>query len=158
MTEPRAEALPLIARFCDEFGINVALHNHDQKGSPGYWRPEGILESCEGLSPRVGACADLGYWLRAGIDPIEAARKLGSRLITVQVHDLNALTPEGHDVPWGTGAGRTAEFIRELHRMGRRPTMFGLEYSHNFLESMPHVARCAEFFNRLSLEIASEDK
>lgn len=156
MSEPKPESLPLIARFCDEYGINVALHNHDQKGSPVYWRPEGILAACENLSPRLGACADLGYWMRAGIDPIEAVRKLGRRLITVQMHDLNARTPEGHDVPWGTGVGRTEAFIRELLRAGQRPTMFGLEYSHNFLESMPEVAKCAEFFHQLSLQVAKE--
>lgn len=158
MAEPKPEALPLIARFCDAYDLNVALHNHDPKGSPVYWRPEGILQACEGLTPRLGACADLGYWMRAGIDPIEAVRVLGSRLITVQMHDLNARTPEGHDVPWGTGAGQTEAFLRELHRLGRRPTMFGLEYSHNFLNSMPEVTRCAEFFHRLSLQVAAENR
>lgn len=158
MTEPKPEALPLIAKFCDEYDLQVALHNHDAKGSPVYWQPEGILAACQGLSPRLGACADIGYWMRAGIDPIEAVRKLGRRLITVQMHDLDARTPEGHDVPWGTGTGRTAEFIRELHRLGRRPTMFGLEYSHNFLASQPEVAQCAAFFDRLSLEVAAESK
>jgi type 1 glutamine amidotransferase/sugar phosphate isomerase/epimerase len=158
MTEPKPEALPRIARFCDEYDLQVALHNHDAKASPLYWRPEGILEACQGLSPRLGACADLGYWMRAGIDPVEAVRKLGPRLITVQMHDLDARTPEGHDVPWGTGAGRTEEFLRELHRLGRRPTMFGLEYSHNFLASTPEVAKCAEFFDRLSLAVAAETR
>lgn len=156
MTEPKPAALPMIARFCDEYDIQVALHNHDPKGSPVYWRPEGILASCEGLSPRIGACADIGYWLRSGIDPIGAVRTLGDRLITVQLHDLNTRTSEGHDVPWGTGEGRTEELLLELHRMGRRPTMFGLEYSHNFLASMPEVAKCVEFFDRLSLRLASE--
>lgn len=156
MAEPKPEALRVISKFCDEYGLNVALHNHDAKGSPVYWRPEGILESCEGLSPRLGACADLGYWMRAGIDPIEAVRMLGSRLITVQIHDLDARTEKGHDVPWGTGVGRIEEFLRELLRLGRRPTMFGLEYSRNFLTSTPEVAKCAEFFNRLSLQVAGE--
>ncbi len=158
MTEPKPEALPVIARFCDEYDIRVGLHNHDAKGSPVYWRPEGILQACEGLSPRVGACADLGYWMRAGIDPIEAVRKLGSRLITVQLHDLDARTPEGHDVPWGTGVGKTEEFIRELHQSGRLPTMFGLEYSHNFQNSLPEVTRCAEFFNDLGRRVAGEGR
>lgn len=155
MAEPKPEALPVIGRFCDAYGINVGLHNHDPKGSPVYWRPEGILKACEGLTKRLGACADLGYWMRAGIDPIAAVRQLGERLITVQMHDLDARTPEGHDVPWGAGAGRTEEFIRELHRLGLRPTMFGLEYSYNFLDSMAEVAKCAEFFNRLSLQVAA---
>jgi type 1 glutamine amidotransferase/sugar phosphate isomerase/epimerase len=154
MTEPRLEALDTIEKFCDEYDIKVALHNHDPKGSPHYWNPEGILKATEGRSKRMGACADLGYWMRAGIDPIEGLRKLGGRVITVQMHDLNEFSPKGHDVPWGTGVGKTAEFIKEMHRLGITPTMFGLEYSHNFLESMPEVEKCVEFFNKLSLEMA----
>lgn len=158
MTEPKPEAVPLISKFCDEYRINVGLHNHDAKGSPVYWRPEGILKVCDGLSPRVGACADVGYWMRSGIDPLQAIRQLGPRLITLQLHDLDALTPEGHDVPWGTGVGRTEAILRELHRAGTLPTMVGLEYSYNFLESLPEVERCAGFFHQLALKVAGEGK
>jgi sugar phosphate isomerase/epimerase len=90
------------------------------------------------------------------MDPIESVRLLGDRLVTIQMHDLNELSPEGHDVPWGTGKGGSEAFIREVHRLGLRPVMFGLEYSHNFLESMPDVARCAEFFDGLSLKMVDE--
>lgn len=157
MSEPKPEALDLIEKFCDTYDINVGLHNHDQKASPVYWSPEGILKVCQGRSKRLGACADIGYWMRGGIDPIEAVNKLKDRLLTVQMHDLHALTADGHDVPWGTGAGRTEAFIKELHRLGIKPTMFGLEYSYNWLESMPEIARCIEFFNKVSLEVASRD-
>ena len=154
MSEPAPEALDTIERFCEEYGINVALHNHDQKASPVYWHPEGILKVCQGRSKHLGACADLGYWMRSGIDPIEGVRLLKDRLITVQMHDLHELSPEGHDVPWGTGVGRSEEFLREVHRLGLRPTMFGLEYSYNWWESMPEVAQCKAFFDRVSQELA----
>jgi len=154
MSEPKPEALDTIAKFCDEYGINVALHNHDQKASPVYWRPEGILQACEGRTKRLGACADIGYWMRAGIDPIQAVNLLKDRLITVQMHDLNELNASGHDVPWGTGAGQTKKFIQEIHRLGLKPTMWGLEYSYNWLESLPEITKCVEFFNQVSLETA----
>jgi len=153
MSEPKPESLDTIEKFCDLYGINVALHNHDQKASPHYWNPEGILKACQGRSKRLGACADIGYWMRGGIDPIAGVNLLKDRLITVQMHDLNELTPMGHDVPWGGGVGRTEEFMKAVHRLGVRPTMWGLEYSYNFLESLPDVAKCAEFFNRVSQDI-----
>lgn len=156
MSEPAPESLDLIEKFCDEYEINVALHNHDKKASPQYWRPEGILKACEGRSKRIGACADMGYWMRDGIDPVEGLTMLRNRLITVQMHDLNELSPQGHDVPWGTGVGGTEQFLREMHRLGIAPTMFGLEYSYKFLESMPDVKNCAEFFNNLSLKLADK--
>jgi type 1 glutamine amidotransferase/sugar phosphate isomerase/epimerase len=154
MSEPAVDALDTIEKFCDEYDINVAIHNHDQKASPQYWNPEGILKVCRGRSKRIGACGDMGYWMRCGIDPIKALNTLKDRLITVQMHDLNELSAEGHDVPWGTGAGKMKEFVEEIHRLGIKPTMFGLEYSYNWLESMPEIAKCINFFNEISIELA----
>ncbi|MBE0535116.1 MAG: ThuA domain-containing protein [Phycisphaerae bacterium] len=151
MSEPRPEALDTIEKFCDEYDINVALHNHGPDQSPVYWRPEGVLKVCQGRSKRIGACGDVGYWMRAGIDSIEAVRMLGDRLITVQMHDLHDKGPDGYDVPWGTGVGRTGELIAEVQRLGIRPTMFGLEYSRDWFESMPKIAECIAFFNKVSM-------
>lgn len=153
LAEPSLEALDTIETLCDEFGINVALHNHDQKASPQYWNPEGVLKACQGRSRRLGACADLGYWIRSGIDPIRAVAQLGDRLITLQLHDLNERSGQGHDVVWGTGQAQLEAFLREVRRLNLRPAMFGLEYSHNWFESMPELARCIEFFNALSLQL-----
>lgn len=158
MSEPLPEALDMIEKFCDEYDINVAIHNHDQKSSPQYWRPEGILKVCQGRSKRIGACGDLGYWMRSGIDPVKAINTLKGRLLTVQMHDLHELSPEGHDVPWGTGVGKTGQFIEEIHRLGIRPTMFGLEYSYDWFDSMPEIAACIEFFNKVSMQIAQRDE
>jgi len=121
-----------------------------------YWNPDGIMKVCAGRSKRIGAAGDVGYWMRDGIDPIVALNTLKDRLITVQLHDLNESTATGHDVPWDTGVGKTEQFIKEVHRLGIKPTMWGLEYSYNFLESTPEVAKCVEFFNNLSLQIAKE--
>lgn len=154
MSEPSPEALDTIEKFCDDYDINLAIHNHDQKASPLYWHPEGILKVCQGRGKRMGACGDLGYWMRSGIDPIKAVKVLKERLITLQMHDLNELSPEGHDVPWGTGVGKTGQFIKEIHRLGIKPTMFGLEYSYNWFESMPEISRCIDFFNKVSMELS----
>jgi type 1 glutamine amidotransferase/sugar phosphate isomerase/epimerase len=154
MAEPPPSSLDMIGRLCDAFDIKMALHNHDAKASPLYWRPEGILEACRGRTPRIGACADIGYWLRSGIDPVEGLRKLGPRLLTVQLHDLHAAGVDGHDVPWGTGVGKTAEFLQELHRLRIQPSMIGLEYSYNWLESMPEIAHTIAFFNEQSLKLS----
>ena len=154
MSEPDPKDLDTIERFANEYGINVAIHNHDAKASPNYWRPELILKHCEGRGPRIGACADMGYWMRSGIDPVEGARLLKGRLLNVQMHDLDQRTPEGTDVPWGTGAGATERFLREVHALGIRPTAFGVEYSRDWLDNVPQVRQCIEFFHKTSLQLA----
>lgn len=156
MCEPKPEQLDRLDKLANEYGINVAIHNHGQNISPLYWNPEGVLKACEGRSKRIGAAPDLGYWLRSGIDPIEAVRVLKDRIITVQMHDLHELGGNGHDVPWGKGIGKLEEIFRELHRQGINPTMIGLEFSHNFTGSMPDVVKCVEFFNATTLKLAAE--
>ena len=154
LSEPKLEALGTIERYCDRYGIKVALHNHDRAASPNYWNPEGILKACEGRSALIGAGADIGYWIRSGIDPVEGVRKLGKRLITLQMHDLHEPGASGHDVPWGTGAGKTAEIIREVRRMGLQPTLFGIEYSYDWLDSVPEIRQSIQFFNDLTLQFS----
>ena len=154
MSEPKPESLDMIEKFCQEYDINVAIHNHGPEQSPVYWRPEGVLKVCKGRSSHIGACGDVGYWMRAGIDPIEAVKKLGKRLITIQMHDLHAKDADSHDVPWGTGVGGTETLIAQIHRLGVRPTMFGLEYSYDWYDSVPEIAECIKFFNRVSMQTA----
>lgn len=115
-----------------------------------------VLALCEGRSKRIGAAPDLGYWLRLGIDPTEAVRILKDRILTVQMHDLHEAGKNGHDVPWGTGTGKSREFFEELHRHGIQPSMIGLEYSRDWLESMPKLAKSIEFFNAITLEMAAK--
>ncbi len=154
ISEPPAESLDTIERFCDEYEINLGIHNHGPDQSPVYWKPENVLEVCKNRSKRIGACPDTGYWIRAGVNPVEGIRTLGDRLITIQPHDLDVLSPEGHDVPWGTGKAQFKEMLEELHRQGLKPTAIGLEYSYDFLDNMPEMAESFEFFNRVTTEMA----
>lgn len=145
VSEPQPEALNHIERLCGEFGINVALHNHP-RGSSRYWHPQEVLKVLEGRSPRLGACADLGHWQRSGIQPVEGIRLLGARLLALHVKDLSATAPDGHDVWWGTGRGDLAGVLREVHRLGVRPTLFAIEYEHNWDDNRNDIAQCAKFF------------
>jgi sugar phosphate isomerase/epimerase/type 1 glutamine amidotransferase len=154
LSEPAPQDLDMIERFCNEYRINVGLHNHGPKASPNTWCPAKIMELCRGRGPRIGACADLGYWMRAGIDPVEAVRTLKGRLLTVQMHDLDQRTAEGTDVPWGTGAGQSAKFFQAVRDQGLRPTAFGVEYARNWLTSTPDVAASIAFFHKTCLELA----
>lgn len=152
VSEPAPETLNLLERLCDEYRINVALHNHPQ-GSSLYWHPREILRVCDGRSPRLGACADLGHWQRSGIKPVDGVRLLGSRLLSFNAKDLDELTPPGHDVPWGTGRGEMAAVLREVQRQGLHPTLFAIEYEYHWENNSAEIARCAEFFHRTVAEI-----
>ena len=155
ISEPKPEALNHIERLCDEFRINVAIHNHPE-GSSRYWHPREILKVLEGRSARLGACADLGHWQRSGLKPVEGVRLLGSRLLSLHVKDLNDATPSSHDVWWGTGKGDIAGVLREVQRLGVRPTLFAIEYEHNWEDNRNDIAQCAKFFNATCEELVKQ--
>ena len=158
LSEPKPESLDVVERCANEFGINVALHNHDAKASPAYWSPDKVLEQCGKRGPRIGVCADLGYWMRAGVDPVEGVRILKKRIRVVQVHDLDQRIPEGKDVPWGTGTGKLKEFFEELAKFNVRPLDVDVEYSANFENNMPECKKCIDFFNETVKNINSKSR
>ena len=154
IAEPKPEALPMIDKYCQKYRIKLAIHNHGADISPVYWDPKKLLKSIENRSSWIGACADIGYWQRNGIDPIAAIKLLDKRLITIQVHDLNIVSKEGHDVAWGTGKSNLKEVFELLAGRGIKPTLIGLEYSYNWGNSLPDIQQSKQFFDRTVINIA----
>jgi len=151
VSEPAAGSFDLLDKLTEEYGINVAIHNHP-KPSP-YWNPEAVLKAVEGHSKRIGACADTGHWMRSDIDPLEALKKLEGRIISSHFKDLNKMgRPGEHDVPWGTGKGNARALLEEFKRQGFTG-VFSIEYEHNWENSMPDIAKCVEWFNKTTDEL-----
>lgn len=150
-SEPPEEAFDLIEKLCDEYQINVAIHNHPKPSR--YWNPDTALKVTEGRSKRIGVCADTGHWMRSGVDPLEALKKLEGRIISFHFKDLNEFgNKEAHDVPWGTGAGEVEAWLAEVKRQGLKP-VFSVEYEHNWENSLPEIAECVANFDRFAADL-----
>lgn len=150
-SEPPEEAFGLIEKLCDEYEINVAIHNHPKPSH--YWDPDRVLAVTQGRSKRIGACADTGHWMRSGINPLEAIQKLEGRIISFHFKDLNKYGRGGeHDVPWGTGQANAKALLAEIKRQGFQG-VFSVEYEHNWENSVPEIAQCAEFFFATAREL-----
>ena len=156
ISEPKIEDLDLVEELCKKYNIKLAIHNHGPRLSPVYMYPEKIVELCEGRSPLIGAACDFGHWAKEGIDPYEAVKTLGDRVITIQMHDQSAINSEGHDVPWGTGVVQLEEILQFLHRENIAPVMFGLEYSYNWDKSLPEIEESIQFFNYQTQKLANQ--
>jgi type 1 glutamine amidotransferase/HEAT repeat protein len=61
----------------------------------------------EGRSKRIGACADIGNWVREGIQPLDGLALLKDRLIAVEL----------------SGVAGLPEFFREMYRLGLKPSL-----------------------------------
>lgn len=143
--EPDLKFLPLLSGLCDSYKINLALHNHPKPSY--YWNPETVLAALEGQSRRVGACADIGHWVRSGLDPVESIRKLNGRIIQLHFKDLNEKSLKAYDVHWGTGVSRVDELLAELKRQGFKG-LFSVEYEHNWENNVPDVIASVNYFRQ----------
>ena len=96
--------------------MSFGIHNHYFKGEKfAYESPEDVLNALRGLSPTVGATADVGHFASCGYDPVDAIRKLASRLKLVHLKDIQARDGEVN-VLLGTGISRISDVMQELHR------------------------------------------
>ncbi len=153
VAEPPLDAFDKIDKLCEEYQINLALHDHPKPLSR-YWNPETVLQVSKGRSKRIGACCDTGHWMRSGIKPVEAVKLLEGRIISFHVKDLNEFDEmKAHDVPWGTGRGDIRAVLTEVHRQGIKP-VFSVEYEYHYGHSLPEIAECVAFFDKVSEELA----
>ena len=151
VSEPKFDAFDAIDKLCEEYKINVALHDHP-KPSP-YWNPDTVLKVTKNHSKRIGACCDTGYWMRSDLNPVECLRKLEGRIISFHLKDLNEFGPKAHDVPWGTGRGDIKGILAEVKRQGIKP-VFSMEYEYRF--TMPELAECVAYFDKVAAELSKE--
>jgi sugar phosphate isomerase/epimerase len=154
VSEPPPEAFPMLDELCQEFSINLAVHNHPQSPTSRYWHPERVLAVCEGRSKRIGACCDTGHWVRSGLNPVECLRQMAGRIITLHLKDVAEFgKPEARDVPLGTGKADYQAVLRELHRQGFKGVM-SIEYEHDSPDLEKDVAACIAFVEKVAGELA----
>lgn len=151
--EPEYKHLKYIDQLANEYKIEVAIHNHPKPSN--YWTPDLFLDAVKGLSPRIGACADVGHWQRMGINPVDALKKYGSRLKSLHFKDIKAREEgeaEQHDVIWGRGVCNVEEILRELKNQEFKG-LFSIEYEYNWENSVPDIRECITYFNHITNRI-----
>ncbi len=149
-SEPTPDQLDYVEKLCDEYGINIAIHNHPKPSF--YWNPDTVLKYVKGRSERIGACADVGHWVRSGLDPVECLKKLDGRIISLHFKDLNEKSREAHDVPWGTGISNVPAMLKVLKDQGFKG-VFSIEYEYHWKTSMPEIRESIKNFNKIVSEL-----
>jgi len=154
VSEPAESQFDELEKLCDEFEINLAVHNHPKPSH--YWNPDTVLKVCEGRGKRIGACADTGHWVRSGLNPVECLKKLEGRIISFHLKDLNEFGKRGaHDVPWGTGVCDMRAILAEIHRQ-QIQAVFSIEYEHNWDNSLPEIAQSVAYFDKVAAELGGK--
>jgi len=141
--EPKDEHWDLVSRLCDQYQIKVAIHDHPRPSH--YWHPDSVLAAVTGRSPLFGACADIGHWVRSGLDPVECVQKLKGRVFSLHIKDMNEKSPKAHDVVWGQGQSNIEGVMRELKKQKFRG-LFSAEYEYHWENSVPEVKESAKYW------------
>lgn len=147
ITTESVDSIDTIEKLVKEYDIMVGFHDHPrQPNNPSYrnWDPKYILSVVKDRDPRIGSCADTGHWVRSGLKPVECLRILKGRIISSHLKDLNEMSAEAHDVPYGTGVSDVPAILQELRRQHFDGNI-SVEYEFNMAHSLPAVAQCIGF-------------
>jgi sugar phosphate isomerase/epimerase len=145
VAEPPAEVFEALDKLCQEYGMNLAIHNHSEAAGSKYWRPENVLKVCEGRSKAIGGCPDTGHYVRTGLAPVECLKKLDGRIITVHLKDAAQFgNPESRDVPLGQGKANFAQVLQTLRALKFRG-LATIEYEYLSPQLVEDVAACVKF-------------
>ncbi len=155
VAEPPAEVFEALDKLCQEYRMNLAIHNHSEAAGSKYWRPENVLKVCEGRSKAIGACPDTGHYVRTGLAPVECLKKLDGRIITVHLKDAAQLgNPESRDVPLGEGKANFTQVLQTLRALKFRG-LATIEYEHLSPQLVEDVAQCVKFVETFAASVGA---
>lgn len=139
------EAIAATEKLCDEYDINLAIHNHGRKHQYGHMQQ--LDELFAKTSSRFGLCLDTAWMLDAGDDPLAAVEHYADRLYGVHLKDFvfdDAGKPK--DVIIGQGGldlPRLMQMLNEMDYCG----YLSIEYEGNPDEPVNEVTACVQAVN-----------
>ena len=145
--EPPADQLDLVEKMVKEYDIRLCFHNHPKDpAKPGYrnWDPGYLLSLMENRDPRMGFSLDTGHISRSGLDPVEAVRRFGPRVLSVHLKDVMEAKKESIDVPYGQGIGKMSGVLAELKKSGFNGHV-AVEYENITEHVLDDVRFCLDF-------------
>ncbi len=153
ITTESVDSIDTIEKLVKEYDIRVGFHDHPrQPKNPDYkmWDPNYVLSVVKDRDSRIGSTADVGHWVRSGLNPVDCLKILNGRIISVHLKDLNEKSPDAHDVPDGTGVSDIPGILKELKRQNFVGNV-SIEYEYNWKDNVVDVAQCIGFVRGLGV-------
>ena len=142
-----ADAIDTIEKMVKEFDIKVGFHDHPRRaGDPNYrmWDPFYIRDLVKDRDARIGSCADIGHWVRSGLNPVYCLKILKGRIMGSHLKDLHLFEEGGHDMPYGQGVSDVPAILNEFKRQGFSGPI-SVEYEYKQDNNLPEVTQCIAF-------------
>ncbi len=146
------DLLDAIEKLTKEHKVDLALHNHPKPSH--YWNPDTGMAALKGRSAGMGLCCDTGHWCRCDLDPVEVLKKVGPRVKTFHMKDLDAFgVRKAKDVIWGQGKGSIAGIMAEVKAQDIKKPYFGIEWERDPNEPIEVHAKSAAFFEETAKKL-----
>ncbi|MEI6239257.1 MAG: sugar phosphate isomerase/epimerase [Planctomycetia bacterium] len=141
--DPAPEAFASLDELVKEFDIRIAIHNHGPKHR--YNKVIDVLKAIEKHDERIGACADLGHFIRSGENPVEVIRLLKGRLYGIHLKDFQDMQDKTKGVILGKGHLDVPAVFAALEQV-RFPAdgALSLEYEENPQDPLADIRECLE--------------
>lgn len=148
--EPDISFLDDINRLAGENNIKFAIHEH-AKGISKYWHPDSALTAIKDRG-NLKICADIGHWVRSGLDPVECLKKLEGNIISLHVKDLDSFgNINAKDVNISTGIVEYPKVMAELNRQAFSGYIF-IECEHDWENNLKDVQESVNYITKISQE------
>jgi inosose dehydratase len=139
--DPAPEALDSLDDLVREFDIRIAIHNHGPKHR--YNKVVDVLKAIEGRDERIGACADLGHFIRSAEKPTEVIRLLKGRLYGIHLKDFKEMQDKTQGVILGRGHLDVPAVFAALEQVGfPADGALSLEYEENPKNPLDDIREC----------------
>ncbi len=141
MASPTTDSFESLNSLVKDYDIRIAIHNHGPTDR--YAKAIDVLTAVEKQDPRIGACADLGHYIRSGEKPTEVIRVLEGRLFGVHLKDFAQMQDKTQGVILGKGHLNCAEVFDALVNAGFPDDgALSLEYEENELNPIEDIRQC----------------
>jgi inosose dehydratase len=139
--DPDPDSFDSLNQLVKEFDIRVAIHNHGPKHR--YNKAVDVLNAVDQYDERIGACADLGHYIRSGQGAVEVIRLLKGRLYGIHLKDFAEMQDKTHGVILGEGHLDVEGVFRSLKAVGfPADGAVSLEYEENPKDPIDDIRKC----------------
>jgi len=139
--DPSEDSFESLDKLVAEYDIRIAIHNH----GPGarYDKIADVLKAINDHDPRIGACADLGHYIRSAEDPVKAITLFGNRLYGIHLKDFAEQKKDAKGVILGKGHLDVVAVYKALKKVNFPANgALSLEYEEHPKDPLADVKEC----------------
>jgi inosose dehydratase len=151
--DPDPDSFESLDSLVKEFDVRVAIHNHGPRHR--YNKVVDTLRAIEKHDERIGACADLGHYIRSGEKPEDVIRALKGRLYGIHLKDFAEMQDKTKGVILGKGHMNVEMTFAALHEVNfPADGALSLEYEENPEDPIAEIKECLDLARAAAEKVA----